>query len=485
MEVTHESGRVRVMPQDVESAPRPDMSSASWRLKSGRVKVVPQDVESPPRTESLRHESLRVNVAPQDVESPPRTDMSSESWRYESARVNFLPQDVASAPRTDMSSPSAWRLSVREFPAIAESRVREGKRNKVADYYEKQERLLEGFVEMETVTETGCMPGSLTENEMQQLAKGERMAIYVSNMANVVLFVAKLYVSIESRSLAVIASTLDSLLDLLSGFILWFTANAMRKKKPGSLCNWKEPDAASAIMATLGLQVLLESGREFISKTHHKTDSGKEKWMIGIMVSVTIVKFLLMVFCRNFKNEIVRAYAQDHFFDVITNSVGLVAAVLAIRYYWWIDPIGAIIREDKIFVGSLELILNLAFYIDVFEPVMQIALYTMNTWTKTVIGNVWSLIGRTAPPEFLAKLTYLIWNHHKGIKHIDTVRAYTFCSHYFVEVDIVLPKEMLLNKAHNIGESLQIKLEQLPEVERAFVHTDFECTHKPEHKRKV
>ena len=116
---------------------------------------------------------------------------------------------------------------------------------------------------------------------------------------------------------------------------------------------------------------------------------------------------------------------------------------------------------------------------------MQIALYTMNTWTKTVIKNVWSVIGRTAPPEFLAKLTYLIWNHHKDIKHIDTVRAYTFGSHYFVEVDIVLPKEMLLNKAHNIGESLQVKLEQLPEVERAFVHINFECTHKPEHNRKV
>ena len=44
-----------------------------------------------------------------------------------------------------------------------------------------------------------------------------------------VIFVAKVYASVESRSLAVIASTLDSLLDLLSGFILWFTANAMRK----------------------------------------------------------------------------------------------------------------------------------------------------------------------------------------------------------------------------------------------------------------
>ena len=44
-----------------------------------------------------------------------------------------------------------------------------GNRNKVADYYEKQERLLEGFVEMETVTETGCMPGSLTEVGCVQL----------------------------------------------------------------------------------------------------------------------------------------------------------------------------------------------------------------------------------------------------------------------------------------------------------------------------
>lgn len=65
--------------------------------------------------------------------------------------------------------------------------------------------------------------------------------------------------------------------------------------------------------------------------------------MIGIMVSVTVVKFILMLYCRRFKNEIVRAYAQDHFFDVITNSVGLAAAVLAIKFKWWIDPIGAII----------------------------------------------------------------------------------------------------------------------------------------------
>ena len=51
-----------------------------------------------------------------------------------------------------------------------------------------------------------------------------------------------------------------------------------------------------------------------------------------------------------------------------------------------------------------------------------------------------------------------------------------------MEVDIVLPGDMVLNKAHDIGEDLQEKLEQLPEVERAFVHIDFEFSHRPEHK---
>ncbi|GAA0159139.1 transporter [Lithospermum erythrorhizon] len=316
---------------------------------------------------------------------------------------------------------------------------------------------------MEIINKSGCLPGALTKDEMEELAKGERMAIRASNIANTVLFAAKLFASYESRSLAVIASTLDSFLDLLSGFILWFTSNAMRKPNQYHYPigkNRMQPVGIivfASVMATLGLQIILESARELINGRKTKVNHDEEMWMIGIMISVTAVKFVLMVYCRRFKNEIVRAYAQDHFFDVITNSIGLVAATLAIKYKWWIDPVGAVV----------------------------IALYTICTWTRTVLENVKALIGRTAPPDFLAKLTYLIWNHHEEIQHIDTVRAYTFGSHYFVEVDIVLPEDMLLSKTHNIGETLQEKLEQLREVERAFVHIDFEFTHRPEHKSTV
>ncbi|KAE8124507.1 hypothetical protein FH972_019385 [Carpinus fangiana] len=367
-------------------------------------------------------------------------------------REPLLPKPDADTTAAEAASSSSWRLNVNEFRLpqhnTDDNHDRHGaftfgallrrtrKPTKVAEYYKKQEKLLEGFNEMETMDEAGGFPGSLTEDEMEQLARSERMAVHASNIANLVLFAAKVFASIESRSLAVIASTMDSLLDLLSGFILWFTSNAMRY-----------PNQYNYPIGKKRMQPV----------SHTKMGSEEEIWVIGIMVSVTIVKFVLMVYCRRFKNEIVRAYAQDHFFDVITNSIGLAAAVLAVKFYWWIDPTGAII----------------------------IALYTINTWAKTVIENVGSLIGRTAPPEFLAKLTYLIWNHHEEIKNIDTVRAYTFGSHYFVEVDIVLPEDMYLHKAHNIGETLQEKLEQLPEVERAFVHIDFEFTHRPEHKAKL
>ncbi|XP_050233895.1 metal tolerance protein 10 isoform X2 [Mercurialis annua] len=358
----------------------------------------------------------------------------------------------------------SWKLDLDRFRLPQErSAGTVRKKRRVREYYKTQERLLEGYNEMETMSESGCFPESATEDEMKQLAKSERMAVHISNAANLLLFAAKVFASMESRSLAVIASTLDSLLDLLSGFILWFTSNAMRNPNHFHYPigkNRMQPVGIivfASAMATLGLQILLESGRQLISKAGPEMNKEQEKWMIGIMVSVTVVKFMLMIYCRRFKNEIVRTYAQDHFFDVITNSVGLVTAVLAVRYYWWIDPTGAII----------------------------IAVYTISTWARTVLENVRSLIGRTAPPEFLAKLTYLVWNHHEEIKQIDTVRAYTFGSHYFVEVDIVLPEDMLLNQAHNIGENLQEKLEHLTEVERAFVHIDFEYTHRPEHKSRA
>jgi len=111
-----------------------------------------------------------------------------------------------------------------------------------------------------------------------------------------------------------------------------------------------------------------------------------------------------------------------------------------------------------------------------------VALIILRSWTFAAYEQIELLVGKSADPEFLQRLTYIAMSHHPEILKVDTCRAFHVGSNLYVEIDIVLPPDMPLIKTHDIGESLQIKLEQIPEVERAWVHLDFEFRHKPEHK---
>jgi divalent metal cation (Fe/Co/Zn/Cd) transporter len=50
---------------------------------------------------------------------------------------------------------------------------------------------------------------------------------------------------------------------------------------------------------------------------------------------------------------------------------------------------------------------------------------------------------------------------------------------YFVNVDIGLSYSMPLAIAHDIRMELQDQLETMDDIERAFVHLDYEYTHMP------
>ncbi|KAG6590238.1 Metal tolerance protein 4, partial [Cucurbita argyrosperma subsp. sororia] len=322
------------------------------------------------------------------------------------------------------------------------------------DYYERQIATLKSFEEVDSLVTSDC----IDEEDSEERAQEER-AMKISNYANIVLLLLKIYATVRSGSIAIAASTLDSLLDLLAGGILWFTHLYMKRvniyKFPIGKLRVQPVGIIvfAAVMATLGFQVLLQAAEQLIQDKPSEGLSPEQFiWLCAIMISATVVKLVLWLYCKSSRNDIVRAYAKDHYFDVVTNVVGLVAAILGDKIFWWIDPIGAI----------------------------ALAIYTILNWSGTVWENAVSLVGKSAPPEVLQKLTYLV-TRHPEVKRVDTVRAYTFGVLYFVEVDIELPEELPLKEAHAIGETLQIKIEKLPEVERAFVHLDFECEHKPEH----
>ncbi|GLT82368.1 hypothetical protein SLE2022_007510 [Rubroshorea leprosula] len=322
------------------------------------------------------------------------------------------------------------------------------------EYYEKQFATLKAFGEVDALNET-----VFEENDQDRERIQSERAMKISNYANIVLLILKIYATIKSGSIAIAASTLDSLLDFISGGILWFTHLSMKNiniyKYPIGKLRVQPVGIIvfAAVMATVGFQILIEAVEQLVEdKSSESMSSNQLIWLYAIMLTATVVKLALWLYCRTSKSKIVRAYAKDHYVDVVTNVVGLVAAVLGDKFYWWIDPAGAI----------------------------ALALYIITNWSGTVKENAISLVGQSASPDFLQKLTYLVIRHPQ-VKRIDTVRAYTFGVLYFVEVDIELPEDLPLKEAHNVGEALQIKIEKIPEVERAFVHLDFECEHKPEH----
>ncbi|PWA34247.1 metal tolerance protein 4 [Artemisia annua] len=62
------------------------------------------------------------------------------------------------------------------------------------------------------------------------------------------------------------------------------------------------------------------------------------------MVAASVVKLGFWLYCKSSGNEIVRAYAKVTSF--IRPSNLNFADVLGDNFYWWLDPVGAIILAD-------------------------------------------------------------------------------------------------------------------------------------------
>jgi divalent metal cation (Fe/Co/Zn/Cd) transporter len=177
-----------------------------------------------------------------------------------------------------------------------------------------------------------------------------------------------------------------------------------------------------------------------------------------VICGITIVtKLILFLVCRRCPLPSTQALAQDHRNDVLSNSVAVACGIIGYRLWKYADSIGAVL----------------------------ISIYIVVSWCITGWQQIKMLTGHTARPDFLKKITWMSVTHDERITHIETVRAFHFGNNFLVEVDIVLPKAMSLLEAHDIGEKLQSKLEKLEDVERAFVHLDYDIDHDPETEHKV
>ncbi|XP_077980756.1 uncharacterized protein LOC144435979 [Glandiceps talaboti] len=322
----------------------------------------------------------------------------------------------------------------------------------VKSYYENQDTVIQSFVDTSDLVENS---DSSVDDELE---KRITRAVRLSMICNVLLLAAKSVAVYLSGSISIISSLIDSAIDLVSGIIIWVSARAIKKSDVYKYPVGKrrlEPLAIlvlSSIMAVCAMQIIVESVDRIIQKATVTMEIGS----IIVMCATIVTKFFLFLFCHRIHSPSTDALALDHRNDVLSNLVALGCGLIATYYWRYADPVGAIL----------------------------ISLYIAYNWYQTGAVQIKQLAGKTAPPEFLQQITWICLHHDDRIAKIDTVRGFHIGYHYIVEVHIVLAEEMTLKEAHNIGESLQCKIERLHSVERAFVHLDYEFDHNPsiEHK---
>lgn len=285
------------------------------------------------------------------------------------------------------------------------------------------------------------------------------VAIRLSLLCNIGLLVCKAVAAHLSGSMSIISSLVDSAVDLMSGLVVCYTSHAIKCTNYYEYPEGKtrlEPISIivlAVIMAVASIQVIITSVTKIIENSANPDIT---TGTIAIIAATVVIKMLLFLYCRHIKSPSTNVLAQDHRNDVLSNAVALGFGFLGFKVWRNADPLGAILISIYIFLG----------------------------WYRTGRQQIRDLTGHAACSLILQKLLWVCMTHDPRIQFIDTLRAYHFGYNILVEAHIVLPSDMNLCEAHDIGESLQNKLECYSEVERAFVHIDYDFEHHPsmEHK---
>lgn len=300
--------------------------------------------------------------------------------------------------------------------------------------------------------------------------------LQINVIANILLLTAKVIAAFGSSSLSLIASLVDSALDLLCTLIIWTT---------NKLVQWKirrlqhkfpvgrrrlEPLGIlvfSIIMIVSFLQILQESVTKLLPGGPRDA-AVLPPVAIGALAATVVVKGFIWFGCIRVKTTQVQALAQgthtpfqlfpfqrlqpiltrpsDCKTDVVFNTLSLLFPLIGHQLdLWWLDPVGAAL----------------------------LSLFIIYDWAETCFENVARLTGSAVSANVLKKVTFLAWRFAPVVNAYKTITAYHAGDGVWVEMDIMLKEETRLSRAHDIAETLQYCLEGLSEVDRAFVSVDY------------
>ncbi|KAI1423744.1 cation efflux family-domain-containing protein [Xylaria sp. FL1777] len=367
------------------------------------------------------------------------------------------PYNLSSAFKTDqqLDEIKANTSRKRDGPHTHTLKLK-SRRSEITEFYRNQNETIERLLKTVEEHRTEARQEAGEDHLRHQIA------VWGSFLANILLSILQLYAAISSVSLSLFTTAADSVFDPFSNLTLILTHRAVKRVDANRFPSGKARlenvgnIAFCFLMGSVSLILVAFSIQELA--THKSTDPSTNGFNLPSVIAVAIAfgtKFTLFLYCWGIKDKYsqVDILWQDHRNDLLINGFGILTSVGGSKLVWWIDPLGSII----------------------------LSLLIIGIWTHTAFQEFKLLVGVAASVEMQQLITYICLTHSPNIQGIDTVRVYHSGPRLIAEVDVVMDPDATLRETHDVAEELQFKLEDLPDVERAYVHVDYETTHKPEH----
>ena len=280
----------------------------------------------------------------------------------------------------------------------------------------------------------------------------QKRATMISSLVATFLVIVKLIIGLTSGSVAVLASAIDSILDMAVSIFNYF---AIKKSE-------EYPDDAyqygkgkiQAIAAVIEGTIISISGGYIIYVGIKKLLDGSETTLltpaiiamfISIIVTYFLVKYLLQV-AKDTDNVVIKADALHYKTDLWSNAAVLVAlALVSLSGLHWIDAVFGIGIGIYIIYSAYEII------VDGIEILLD----------RALDGNVVASIG-----EIISK--------HPEVTSYHWLRTRTDGTTNFVEFHMVLRPNMLLLEAHRIADEVEDEIKLLDEKKKWVITPHFD-----------
>jgi cation diffusion facilitator family transporter len=280
----------------------------------------------------------------------------------------------------------------------------------------------------------------------------QRKATIISTSVATLLVFVKLIIGILSGSVAVLASAIDSLLDMGVSMFNYF---AIKKAE-------EEPDEEfhygkgkiQAVAAVIEGTVITMSGLYIIYEAIQKLRLGKETTMLGpsivamlisIVATFFLVRYLLSV-AEKTGNIVIKADALHYKTDLWSNAAVLLS--LALVYMTGYDGIDALFG-------------------------LGIGVYIIYSAYEIIVEGIGILLDKALPADIVEKIEAILRDHPQ-INGYHWLKTRTDGLVNFVEFHMVLRPDMLLIEAHDIADEVELAIIALDPDKRWAINPHFD-----------